>query len=204
MSVVGISPPGIAVILVEHVMTAVRALSSRHRHGRGAKIAEGPPEAVLREPEVVRAYLGDDDAETTASNGRHRALNDVAIRVRAGEVVAILARTAPARPRSSTPSPACSGPRAVRFATAAASRRPPPHPSLNRVSPPSPRPVICSVRFRLWKTCRWGRSRAMPARRRQPGWRMCSSFFPRLAEHRRQAVRTISGGEQQIVAVGRA
>jgi branched-chain amino acid transport system ATP-binding protein len=28
----------------------------------GAKIAEGPPEAVLREPEVVRAYLGDDDA----------------------------------------------------------------------------------------------------------------------------------------------
>ena len=54
---------GIAVILVEHVMTAVRALC---HHvivmNAGAKIAEGPPEAVLREPEVVRAYLGDDDA----------------------------------------------------------------------------------------------------------------------------------------------
>jgi branched-chain amino acid transport system ATP-binding protein len=28
--------------------------------------------------------------------------------------------------------------------------------------------------------------------------------FPRLAERRRQAVRTMSGGEQQMVAVGRA
>jgi hypothetical protein len=37
-------------------------------HGRrrarpaGTKITEGPLEAVLRQPEVVRAYLGDDDA----------------------------------------------------------------------------------------------------------------------------------------------
>jgi branched-chain amino acid transport system ATP-binding protein len=29
-------------------------------------------------------------------------------------------------------------------------------------------------------------------------------LFPRLAERRRQAVRTMSGGEQQMVAVGRA
>ncbi len=28
--------------------------------------------------------------------------------------------------------------------------------------------------------------------------------FPRLAERRRQAVRTMSGGEQQMVAIGRA
>jgi branched-chain amino acid transport system ATP-binding protein len=28
----------------------------------GAKIAEGPPEDALNDPEVVRAYLGDDDA----------------------------------------------------------------------------------------------------------------------------------------------
>jgi branched-chain amino acid transport system ATP-binding protein len=64
MSVVwSLAAQGIAVILVEHVMTAVRALC---HHvivmNAGAKIAEGPPEAVLREPEVVRAYLGDDDA----------------------------------------------------------------------------------------------------------------------------------------------
>jgi branched-chain amino acid transport system ATP-binding protein len=54
---------GIAVILVEHVMTAVRALCGRVMvMNAGAKIAEGPPGEVLRNPEVIRAYLGDDDA----------------------------------------------------------------------------------------------------------------------------------------------
>jgi len=53
---------GIAVILVEHVMTAVRALCSRVVvMNAGSKIAEGPPDDVLRNAEVVRAYLGDDE-----------------------------------------------------------------------------------------------------------------------------------------------
>jgi branched-chain amino acid transport system ATP-binding protein len=54
---------GMAVILVEHVMTAVRALCDRVMvMNAGAKIAEGPPGEVLRNAEVIRAYLGDDDA----------------------------------------------------------------------------------------------------------------------------------------------
>jgi branched-chain amino acid transport system ATP-binding protein len=64
MSVVwSLAAQGLAVILVEHVMTAVRALC---HHvivmNAGAKIAEGRPDAVLRDAEVIRAYLGDDDA----------------------------------------------------------------------------------------------------------------------------------------------
>jgi branched-chain amino acid transport system ATP-binding protein len=45
------------------VMTAVRALCSRVVvMNAGVKIAEGPPGEVLRDAEVIRAYLGDDDA----------------------------------------------------------------------------------------------------------------------------------------------
>jgi branched-chain amino acid transport system ATP-binding protein len=64
MSVVwSLAAQGIAVILVEHVMTAVRALCSRVVvMNAGVKIAEGPPREVLRDAEVIRAYLGDDDA----------------------------------------------------------------------------------------------------------------------------------------------
>jgi branched-chain amino acid transport system ATP-binding protein len=64
MSVVwSLAAQGLAVVLVEHVMTAVRALCSRVVvMNAGLKIAEGTADKVLRDAEVIRAYLGDDDA----------------------------------------------------------------------------------------------------------------------------------------------
>ena len=52
---------GRTVIIVEHVMDAIRSLCDRCVvMSSGVKIAEGSTEAVLADPEVIRAYLGDD------------------------------------------------------------------------------------------------------------------------------------------------
>jgi branched-chain amino acid transport system ATP-binding protein len=55
---------GLTILLIEHVMRAVMALAGRvlvlHH---GAAIAEGPPEAVVREPAVVQSYLGAEAVE---------------------------------------------------------------------------------------------------------------------------------------------
>lgn len=54
---------GITILLVEHVMDAVRALCSRCIvMNTGSKIADGPTDEVLADPEVIRAYLGNDHA----------------------------------------------------------------------------------------------------------------------------------------------
>jgi len=54
---------GMTILLVEHVMDAIRSLCDRCVvMNAGRKIAEGLPDAVLADAEVIRAYLGDDDA----------------------------------------------------------------------------------------------------------------------------------------------
>jgi branched-chain amino acid transport system ATP-binding protein len=54
---------GRTIILVEHVMDAIRSLCDRCVvMSSGTKIAEGTPTEVLNDAEVIRAYLGDDDA----------------------------------------------------------------------------------------------------------------------------------------------
>jgi branched-chain amino acid transport system ATP-binding protein len=55
----GLNRGGLTILLIEHVMRAVMALATRvlvlHH---GAAIAEGTPEEVVREPAVVKSYLG--------------------------------------------------------------------------------------------------------------------------------------------------
>jgi len=50
---------GITVILIEHIMSAVMRFSQRLAVlVSGKKVADGKPEDVVRNPDVVRAYLG--------------------------------------------------------------------------------------------------------------------------------------------------
>jgi ABC-type branched-subunit amino acid transport system ATPase component len=51
---------GLTIVMVEHVMDAIRSLCDRCVvMNAGRKIADGPPTAVLAEPDVVAAYIGD-------------------------------------------------------------------------------------------------------------------------------------------------
>ncbi|HTT79474.1 MAG TPA: ABC transporter ATP-binding protein [Stellaceae bacterium] len=51
---------GITIVLIEHIMRAVMSFSTRLAVlVAGQKIADGPPEEVVRNPEVERAYLGE-------------------------------------------------------------------------------------------------------------------------------------------------
>jgi branched-chain amino acid transport system ATP-binding protein len=50
---------GVTIIMIEHIMSAVMSFSQRLAVlVSGRKIADGIPEEVVRNPEVVRAYLG--------------------------------------------------------------------------------------------------------------------------------------------------
>lgn len=52
---------GATIVLVEHVMGAVRSLCNRCVvMAAGQKIAEGSPDEVLSDPEVIKVYIGDD------------------------------------------------------------------------------------------------------------------------------------------------
>ncbi|MGB6548876.1 MAG: ABC transporter ATP-binding protein, partial [Xanthobacteraceae bacterium] len=50
---------GVTILLIEHVMRAVMALASRVLVlDHGVAIAEGTPQAIVRDPAVVQSYLG--------------------------------------------------------------------------------------------------------------------------------------------------
>lgn len=50
---------GVTIIMIEHIMRAVLAFSQRLLVlVAGRKIADGDPQAVIRQPDVVQAYLG--------------------------------------------------------------------------------------------------------------------------------------------------
>ena len=58
---------GVTILLIEHDMNMVMDISDRILVlNFGSPITEGSPEAVQKHPEVLKAYLGEDDGECAA------------------------------------------------------------------------------------------------------------------------------------------
>jgi ABC-type branched-subunit amino acid transport system ATPase component len=54
---------GVTIVIVEHVMPVIMQLCDRiYVLHHGERICEGPPDRVIRDPDVVRAYLGEEFA----------------------------------------------------------------------------------------------------------------------------------------------
>jgi branched-chain amino acid transport system ATP-binding protein len=64
---------GKSMVVVEHIMRAVMGISDRIIVlNYGAKIAEGSPEGVVKNPDVIQAYLGDSKTSFSKAQGRQK------------------------------------------------------------------------------------------------------------------------------------
>jgi branched-chain amino acid transport system ATP-binding protein len=65
-----IKAAGLTVLLVEHDMGLVMNISDEILvMGAGRRVAEGEPRAIQRDPDVIRIYLGDEEAEAGNERG---------------------------------------------------------------------------------------------------------------------------------------
>ncbi|GAC1574320.1 MAG: ATP-binding cassette domain-containing protein [Candidatus Elarobacter sp.] len=215
---------GLTILMIEHDVATVMAVSDRvvvmHR---GAKLAEASPGVVQRDPRVVEAYLGEPASSGTAHTprtprapapavldvralttlrGAVRALDGVDVSVQNGEILAIVG------PNGAGKStllgtiagwyPPASG--SVRLGDAAITGMPAERVVRNGLS-------LVPERRQMFEELSVRRNLELGAyihgEASEAAFERVFSLFPRLRERRHQRAGTLSGGEQQMVAIAR-
>ena len=219
---------GITTIIIEHHMSVVNEVCDFVTVlDEGKIIAQGLPDAVKRDPNVIKAYLGDSQeasstsrklGETTllrienlhAGYGTSKVLNGATFEVKAGSVVALIGangagKTTAMRVLSGILKPTqgkvfLDG-KEVQYLEASQIAR------LGLAHSPEGRKVFAplSVEDNLLLGAYTRLPKVFGFEAKASGdLDKIYALFPRLLERRKQAAGTLSGGEQQMLAIGRA
>ena len=219
---------GITAILIEHHMSVVNEVCDYVTVlDEGRMIAEGAPDEVKRNPRVIQAYLGDSQEVVAASRklddrtllrvedlhagyGAGEVLSGIDFEVRAGSVVALIGangagKTTTMRAVSGMLKPSrgrilLDGKEVQNLAASRIARLGLAHsPEGRRVFAPMSVEdnLLLGAYARLPKVAGY-------AGHAREGLDKVYALFPRLKERRKQAAGTLSGGEQQMLAIGRA
>ena len=136
--------------------------------------------------------------------GKNRVLTDVTLQVGAGEIVALIGANAAGKTTSLRTALGLKAPSAgrIRFDSEDITRTPTPDRVRRRlVLVPEGRQVF--VKFTVAENLLMGGYRRSDRRDLQADFDRLYAMFPRLAERRRQLAGSLSGGEQQMLAIAR-